>query len=340
MERTDIHRPSAIVPADYEYVGIEFMKIETFGDCAIIEAARAIVKAHMMRTGGTYSVHEHGGNCHVCGAHAIYTVLFYHAKSNSYVRTGNDCAQKLDMAFDGNAFKRFVEGVKGAREAHAGKKKAQALLADQGIERAWPIYIAEWPQHTPECGASGKDQYGDDNGASVPCNCDIVARVRDFDQYEERTIRDIVSKVVRFGNISDRAAAFVSNLLEKIANRAVMAAQRATEAEAAAPVPTGRVIITGRVLAVKTQERESYYRGDSGIDTKVLIQGLTGFKVWGNRFMNAEKGNLVTFTATIKPSKNDPKFGYFSRPSKAFFVKEETGEILTESAEISQEVIA
>ena len=233
------------------------------------------------------------------------------------------------MAFNENVFKQVVEGVKRATELKAGKKKAQALLAERGIEAAWPIYIAEWPKHTDACKAAGQDQNGDDNGAFHACSCDIVDRVRIFDQYEERTIRDIVSKVVRFGNISDKAAAFVASLLKKIENRAAILAQRAAEAEAAAPVPSGRVIVTGRVLAIRTQERQNtYHYGDDGVDTKVLIQALTGFKVWGNRFMNVDKGDLVTFTATITPSDNDPKFGFFARPSKGFFVSEVTGELL------------
>jgi hypothetical protein len=328
MERTDIHRPSAIVPADYEYVGIEFMKIESLGDCLVIESARAMVKAHMAQTGGTYSNHEHGGSCHICGASCVYTVLFYHAKSNVYIRTGSDCAQKLDMAFDQNAFKRFVDGVKGAREAQAGKAKAQVLLADAGISAAWDVYIAAYPEHTEDCKARGRDANGDDNGASYACTCDHAVRYLAFEQYEERTIRDIVGKVVRFGNISEKAAAFVKALLGKIENRAAVAAQRAAEMESAAPAPTGRVIITGRVLTVKDQERPTFFYGDSGVSTKILVQDLTGFKVWGNRCINAVKGDMITFTATVKPSDKDTKFGFFSRATKASFVNESTGEII------------
>lgn len=328
MERTDIHRPSTIIPSDYSYVGIEFMKIESFGDCSTIDAARAIIKAHMTSTGGTYSNHEHGGSCHVCGASCVYTVLFYHAKSNSYIRTGNDCAQKLDLAFDENAFKRFVEGVKGAREAQAGKKKAQAILADLGLSAAWDVYIAKYPDHTESCPVIGQDVNGDDNGAFNACTCDQITRYRAFDQFEERTIRDIVGKLVKYGSVSEKASGFIRSLLGKIDNRAALAAQRAAENESAAPAPTGRVIITGRVLALKTQDRPTYYHGDSGVDTKVLIQDLSGFKVWGNRFINVEKGDLVTFTATITPSDKDTKFGFFARANKASFVNEKTGEII------------
>ena len=330
MERTDCHRPSAIVPADYEYVGIEFMKIESFGDCVVIDQARAVVKAHMGRTGGTYSNHEHGGNCHICGAGCVYTVLFYHAKTNSYIRTGNDCAQKLDMAFDQNAFKRFVEGVKGAREAQAGKKKARALLADRNLSAAWDLYIAVMPQHIATCAWLSPE--------ASRCNCSV--NDEPYFKYEETTIRDIVGKLVRFGNISDKAADFVRSLLGKIENRAAIAAQRAAESESAAPAPTGRVIVTGRVLAVKDQERPTYHYNDSGVTTKILVQDLSGFKVWGTRFINANKGDLVTFTATVQPSEKDPKFGFFTRAAKASFVNEKTGEIIPDYPQYGENIEA
>jgi hypothetical protein len=41
-----------------------------------------------------------------------------------------------------------------------------------------------------------------------------------------------------------------------------------------------------------------------------------------------QKGDLVTFTATVNPSDKDPKFGFFSRATKASFVNEKTGEII------------
>src|SRR5882672_4280684 len=95
MARNDIHRPSQIEHLDYEFVCNEVIKMEGLGDAIFMMDERKRKAAHFARTGGKYADHEHGGNCHVCGAAAIYTVLFYHSKSNSYVRTGGDCADKL-----------------------------------------------------------------------------------------------------------------------------------------------------------------------------------------------------------------------------------------------------
>jgi hypothetical protein len=296
--RTDIHRPSAINPADYQYVGVEHMKIESIGDCYEAQAAREVVRAHMARTGGTWSNHEHGGNCHICGASAIYTILFYHAATNSYIRTGNDCADKLEMSYDGVAFRSLQSGVKKAREAKAGKIKAQAVLAEVNLTPAWDIFVSEVP-------------------TKLASNDPLEQNFRiNVEKYEEATIRNIVEKLVKYGNISEKQVTFVKNLLAKIGNRAAVEAQREAERANAADCPSGRVVITGTVLARKEQERAAYYRRDNGIDTKILVQADSGFKVWGNIFSNVQKGDKVIFTATVTVSKDDPKFGFYKRASK------------------------
>lgn len=324
--RTDAHRPSVIKPEGYTFVCFDYIGGSDLGAILMLAEERKKFQAHMDSTKGRFSSHAHGGSCYVCGAFACYLCTWYHAETNIYIQTGEDCAQKMDMSYgDMNAFRRAVAN---AREAQAGKKKAIAALGDLGLMQAWEVYLQEFPKHCTGCGADGQDANGDDNGAFQPCTCDIQARIRAFEQFEERTIRDMVSRLVKYGSMSDKVVAYMKVLFEKILQRPIIAAKRAAEQEAAAPVPTGRVIITGRVLTVKQVKRPTYRYGDTGFSTKLLVQGLTGFKVWGNQFMNAQKGDLITFTATIQPSDKDTKFGFFSRPTKGSFVNEKTGEII------------
>jgi len=288
MTRTDIHRPSAIIPSEYEWVGFECVPStgDALADVDVQLSERARIRAHMARTGGTYSRHAHGGNCMVCGnANAIYTVLFHHRSSNVYVRMGQDCAQKCDMGYDEGRWNAFRRNMDDARRNRAGKLKAERTLADAGLTRAWEVYVAN-------------------------------VAVEDHD--EEVIIRDIVSKLIQYGSLSDKQFGFVRNLIRRIDTRTERLAARAAEQEAAAPLPAaGRVVIEGEVISTKVVDT------DFGTFTKMLVRHATGWKVWGTvpaALAGVQKGEKVRFTATIAPSNDDPKFGFFSRPSKAEFL--------------------
>lgn len=295
--RTDVHKPSTIIPEDYEYVGQDYMKIESFGDCTVIQQERAKIKAHMAKTGGNYSRHEHGGNCMVCGSvMALYTALFYHQKTNSYVRMGQDCALKCDIG-DEAAFRSFRAGIKDARDLHTGKAKAQALLADRGLEQAWPIHR------------------------------DICKDDKYFDQpQEERTIADVVEKLVKYGSLSDKQYGLIKSLLQRIATRAERLAKREQERAAAKPCPTGRIEITGTVLSTKYQPSD-YAPG--GEVLKMTLKATDGWVVYGSvpsclqLFQDGDVqrglkyGDQVKFKATVTPSDKDNKFGFFKRPTNA-----------------------
>lgn len=314
--RTDIHRPSAINVDEYEYVAFECIKIEGIGDCYALLEERARITAHMNRTGGTYANHEHGGNCMICGAWAVYTVLFYHELSNSYVRTGQDCASKLEMSY-GSGFNAFKKAIADAREAVAGKKKAQALLADAGLSECWTVYVALPPvdacEYCKEIAAGKIENFWHTCKNNFP--------------KEEQTIRDITGKLVKYGNISEPQKGLLAKLLVRIANRPAIEAARAAEREAAEDVPetSERITITGTVLTVRVDEG-----GQFGPTTKVLVRDERGFKLWGSRpaikqgrdehgnqeYSIAEKGDKISFSAVVERSDKDSKFGFFRRPTK------------------------
>jgi len=297
MLRTDTHRPSVIDPADYEYVGIENDKIDdVMGGAWVLQEHRDRIREHMTRTSGTYSRHRHGGNCHVCGAHCIYTVLFYHPKTNTYIRTGFDCAQKLDMG-DEREFRSYQAACKSALELKAGKLRAQAVLSDAGLSRAWEVY-----QNT---------QFIDDTPEGI--------------------VTDIVGKLVRYGSISEKQGEFIGKLLYRIDHQAEIKAQRQRERESAAPCPIGRHTVTGEVL--KTETRDTQY----GDVLKMLVKTDAGFLIWGTvpaclaiieetqregtdtwtEQRSLQRGDRVEFTATLTRSDRDEKFGFFKRPTKA-----------------------
>lgn len=287
--RTDIHAPSKINPSEYEFVACEYVKADgDLGAALMLREERKRMEAHMRATGGKMSGHEHGGVCHVCGSvNAIYTVRFYHRPTNTYISVGQDCAQKLDRGASEGQISAFRRNVQNYLEARAGKNKARLMLADAGLAECWNLYLAEYDTLLTD-----------------------VNGVRDV-PYEERTIRDIVGGLVRYGSLSEKQIDFLRKLWNQIVNRAKIEGDRKAECESAQDCPEGRQTITGTVLSVKTVET-SY--GDC---EKSLIRDDRGFKVYGSVTAGWGKGDRVTFTATIQPSQDDKKFGFYKRPTKA-----------------------
>lgn len=277
--RTDVHRPSVIRPEEYEYVAFENLREAQQGDlgaCQYVIEERNRIREHFKRTGGTYSDHEHGGNCHICGAWAIWTVLFWHRPTNTYIRTGTDCAALLEAGLE-DRFRRWKTGVDAHLEAIAGKRKAERILTDAGLAEAWNIYEHQAPET--------------------------------FGEAEEGTVRDIVRKLVQYGSISEPQTRFLHVLLGKIRTRATRRAQWAAEKAAAADCPSGRHKVTGRVL--KAEWRETNF----GETFKAVVKSDPGYTVWVTAPSETKRGDRVEFTATITPSTDDPKFGFAKRPT-------------------------
>jgi hypothetical protein len=270
MTRTDVHRPSVIEPLDYEFVGVEYQRTDDIGELMMLAQQRERIWAHMKETGGVYSRHRHGGNCHVCGADCIYTALFYHPKTNTYIRTGFDCADKMDMG-DEQLFRAFRKGICDARKNKAGLNKAQALLADRGLSRAWEIYELE------------SDPTEEEARKCKACNfrgCDECYG-RGYFPNAYQSLCSIVSNLVRYGGASDKQFDYLAKLIDQVDNWAQREAERKAKREAerakAEDCPTGRTTVIGTVLSTRVDE--GYY-GRTTI--KMLVKDDRGFKVWGS----------------------------------------------------------
>lgn len=148
--------------------------------------------------------------------------------------------------------------------------------------------------------------------------------VESFDRSATTAI-DIVSKLVKFGSISEKQWAYLAKLggflfgLNTEAMQAhlteKMAAKQAEQASAS-PAPKGRVQVTGEVASVKMKFTQF------GDQLKMLVKSDDGFKVWSSvpaSLADAEvkAGDRIEFTVTLKPSDDDETFAFGSRPAKA-----------------------
>lgn len=136
--------------------------------------------------------------------------------------------------------------------------------------------------------------------------------------------QDLLTRARRFGSLSDAQLACLVKGYEKSkvrdAERAVEQAAEAARVEAADPVLDGRQTVTGHVITTKWVD--SQYGGS----LKMLVRDDRGFKLWGSvpaalGYSGSEreltKGDRISFTATLEQSNDDPKFGFFKRPTKA-----------------------
>jgi len=266
MTRTDAHRPSAINPDEYDYVSCDY-----FGQWGSVMHAidRAHFRAHMERTGGKHAQKFNTGSCHICGAAAMYVARYYHRPSNTYITTGMDCASKMDMPGDEN-FSAFRKLVRDARKAVAGKKKAQAMLADLGLADAWKLY-----------------DYGYDDGW----------------RREEPIVQSIVDKLVRYGSISDPQVALVSKLLVDNADRprrdAELQAKR--EEEAATSKYVGS--LGERAEFELTVDFTTSFDTQFGIMHVHIMRDATGNVIVYKGSSIAKRGERIKVKGTVKEHK-------------------------------------
>jgi hypothetical protein len=296
-KRTDIHRPSAIIPEDYMFVTVMCHLANLDFQALIFN--RQVLKEHMERTGGSWSHHEHGGNCHICGAHCIDEAIYYHAETNTYIRTGFDCAMKMDMG-NKRLFRNWRTARKNARELLAGKAKAKDTLAAMKLTRAWEIFEATNEAAIPDEWIDGLNRYWRN-------------RVQDA----VLTVLDITRKLVKYGSISQGQENYLRSLVATIDSakerQVKYEAERAEEAANAEDVPEGRYEVTGEVMSTKQVET------DFGLTTKMVVKDDRGFRVYmtvpSSIEEDVERGVRVTVRVRVKRSDDDPKFGFGSRPS-------------------------
>lgn len=147
------------------------------------------------------------------------------------------------------------------------------------------------------------------------------------------TLADIARKGLAWGGLSERQVELVKRIhsgtkAEWEVKREAQIAQRIAEDAAAEPVPVTaeRIEIEGEVLTIK--EQDGYMPGQSVL--KMLVKTTRGFKLWGsvpsillndichdNAGSKSLRGKKVAFSAKVERSKDDAKFGFFSRPTKA-----------------------
>lgn len=309
--RTDVHRPSAMDPADYVLVGeADDHHSEGFFDfdwqryAELKNAPELADRDYRDAEGIEWDELTGRGACCHCGNRRIrYWAFFLHVPTGKVVAVGNACAGKLGLKSRDDLKRR--EQVQRERMA---AKLAEWRAADPRNEQAY----AELLRQEDEAGGSGSNDFVDSLLRYARGNGGLTVAQR------EAVIRGIEARAQRAQERAERDA------------------KMGDPEPADVPLTGDRMTITGRLVTTKSQQ------GYGGRDEmKMLVIDDRGFRVWGTlpgvivdqafeqsrrdgytsggvqQALQAGMKCRVEFTAKVERSRKDSTFGFFSRPTKA-----------------------
>lgn len=131
-KRTDIHRPGAIVPADYSYY-------LAYSGASADEPAwnmDAMIRVTSEARNAGKEIIGACGKCGVCGACYRHGALFVHTPTGDIVHMGHDCADKYECLMDLSAFQ--------LERKRRDKAKATALIKTKN-EKERAAFLAKFP---------------------------------------------------------------------------------------------------------------------------------------------------------------------------------------------------
>lgn len=329
MTRTDIHRPSA---PEFDPEGYEFFAV---ADLHPEEGWRPVqLVSRLVSEGWSFRGAPHGsGQCSHCGAHLRYAALMGHTATKTLLYIGETC---LDNRFSGTKadFDSLRKAAAAKREESRRNGKAAAFLA----EHPEAVYLS-YAMNIDAAGAtpvwSTANAYGEEFATREEAEAALDTRSGMNDwvlqgykygtTFSERTrmgdkvmtLNDMWNRIQRYGEISEKAlnyANLIMGWLDEASQRLVAReAEAQAKVDAGIKVPTGRVEITGTVTTTK------WVDNGFGGSLKMRVESPEGWAVWGTvpSALDVEKGDTVTFTATVEPSRDDQTFGFYKRPAKA-----------------------
>jgi len=284
--RTDCHRPSAIIPADYQYVlsyDLGDAYLPPMGltcrvtGCAFQPAMTTqCCIARLVALGAVFAATGDTGKCSVCGARYRYGDVWKHLPTGEYIHVGHDCADKYSLLADRSAYeleqgRRVQARAVAVKKAKCEKERADFLAANPGLESAL--------------------------------------------ETDHNIVRDIRARFVQYRSLSPKQVAFVLRLANEASRPVVV---RVEEAHVTAPV--GRVTFRGTVVSVKLHE------GNYGATWKMTVKVTTTAGTWltwgtvpnaltmGGTVATELRGVEVEITATLKAGR-DAHFALMSRPA-------------------------
>jgi hypothetical protein len=271
-----IHNPTQFDPADYLFLDYFDNKRPQYHFGVPIEAHLAMIKTWELERDRLFT----DGKCHKCvhcgNGNVRWVVSALHNPTQQKVCFGADCAIKLNFQ-NRNDLKLAI-------------LKAQAATDSKSLKlyATYQRFIAANPK-IAEAEKQIDDPVHAKNGFA----------------------RDVLGKLRQYGSLSDRqVSAVLGSLAKDIEFAARRAAVKANEVVPTTPAPEGRITVSGKILAIKTQ-----YSAFGAVE-KMLIVLADGNKVYVSKpnGSSVQREETVSIMATFERSKTDEHFSFGSRP--------------------------
>lgn len=344
-QRNDIHRMSQIDPSEYEYVGyinykadpneLRFIE-ETLGDIGCDDSNE--IDNHIKNTGGEFFDGKYNGHCTACGTRISHAFVFYHADTNTYIKVGETCGEKMEILEKG-VLNKALKGhellmARAQREKERQEKEEIGRKNSEWRKANWTSLIVDFlKENEADILTDLGSHEGDKKFTSEP-EKSFTSILIEYEDKEDRLeygplsgivkiAADIIMKALPkreggpWSDLSDKQIDMIKKAAKVVEdNRKDVEIEKGAED---APADGERQTIEGEVLSIKVKETQF---GDT---LKALIRDDRGFKVWGTRPAtadeSAEEGDRVKFVARLNPSNDDPKFAFFKRPTKVEVTK-------------------
>lgn len=141
-KRTDVHRPGAIIPSDYQQI-LDYVLpgAEPFDHWNVQEARALLESVGWHREGRLFG---NLSKCGVCGAHFRNGSIYRHVPTGHLVTMGHDCADKYEMLADHSDWNAAKEAIEAQRarviEARLNAETRTYLLAQHaGLAEAFEV---------------------------------------------------------------------------------------------------------------------------------------------------------------------------------------------------------
>jgi len=296
--RTDIHRTSEVIPADYRELFCYAHRTVVDGwpvpgyNMERVIAQR--IGRHYNHFDGTsadpvcddsghpnpmWEGHHGGAQCDSCGARFVEGSIFLHEPSGECVAFGHICAKKMAIAMDRSSILSMQGDRQNARKNAIEKAARFSNLRD---------FVRE-------------------------SDAELLEALK----VDHRIVRDIRSRVIRLQNITQPQ--------EKLVKKIAAELKAPEKPKAKAPCEGGRTVVEGKIKGVK------WHDSDYGQTLKITVEVETedgAWKCWGTapasivpEYETDLKGCMVRFTAALSRSNTDESFAFFKRPTKAVVIK-------------------